>query len=254
MRTLVEGLRTRLRSTEIRTCTAVETMSAGGEKGYRLGLRGGDALEAEAVVVATPAPAAATLMSGVDEPVARALRTVRFADTAVATLVYPPGDLQAPPDGSGFLVPLAEGKTIAACTWYSHKWPRAAPPDGGVVLRAFVGRAGREDALDLDDGALTDAIAADLNDAMGISEAPRRWRVSRWDCSLPEYTVGHGERVEHMSKMLESHPRVALAGAAYAGSGMPDCVTSGFAAATKVIRGLRRDGNRLVPTTGKEGT
>jgi protoporphyrinogen/coproporphyrinogen III oxidase len=254
MERLVEGLLEKLEGVEVRTGAFVEGVghAAGGR--YRVRIAEGPALEADAVIVAIPAPAAAGLMSDLSDPAARELRTIRFADTAVATFLFPPGAATVPGDGSGFLVPKVEGRGIAACTWYSHKWPSSAPPDGGSVLRAFVGRSGREAALELDDDRLAGTIAAELSDAMAIEVSPRAWRVTRWNSSLPEYTVGHGEKVDRIREALKGHPRVALAGAAYAGSGIPDCVKSGRAAASEVIEGLKKDEDRLVSSRGKDAT
>ena len=244
---LVGALTRRLEGrVELRTNAPVETLVPGVGTPYVVSLTSGENLGADAVLCCLPAFAAAEVLEALNEPAARDLRAIPYADTAVGTFVYPPrGSPSLPPDGSGFLVPAAEQRTVAACTWYSQKWPAARPADGGVVLRAFVGRGGRDPVLDFGDEGLLGAVAADLRNALGLSVPPRTSRLARWDGSLPEYRVGHAMRVSRIEAALEQTPGVVLAGAAYRGSGIPDCVQGAEAAARRILDHLGRDPRTL---------
>jgi protoporphyrinogen/coproporphyrinogen III oxidase len=166
------------------------------------------------------------------------LLSIEYASVALVNLSYPPVEWSPPPGSSGLLVPSAEGRTIAGCTWTSVKWPLLAPPDGGMLVRAFVGRAGRDPALDLDDAELVRRVTADLREMARLEAEPRAWKVTRWDRAIPQYAVGHGERIERIESALADHPGIALAGAGYRGSGLPDCIRQAEEAAQRLSRAL----------------
>jgi oxygen-dependent protoporphyrinogen oxidase len=141
-------------------------------------------------------------------------------------------------DGSGFLVPRVERRTITACSWASSKWPHLAG-DGTVWLRASVGRDGDGAALGLDDGALTAAVVADLRETMALRGDPTEVRVTRWTESFPQYRPGHLERVDEIEADLAAHaPTLAVAGAALRGLGVPACIRQGTTATAKVLSAL----------------
>jgi oxygen-dependent protoporphyrinogen oxidase len=230
---LVERLHAAPTGVEVHTGAAVRAVSHS-DAGYELRLDG-ETLAVDGVVLAVPAFAAAPLVASLSPRATEELSRIEYADAAVVTLVYPPGAGPYPGRGSGWLVPTCEHKTMTACAFYSAKWPTSAPTDGGIVLRCFVGRGGREPALDLDDGELVAILAAEVNEATGITPPPRAWSVARWDKGLPVYAVGHLERVALIEKELEPWPSLALAGAGYRGSGIPDCIRQGEDAARKVL-------------------
>lgn len=230
---LARGLRGRLGPGCIRTGAPVNRVRTR-NGGMSLDLEGNGSMDAEGVVVCVPAPHAAGLLRGLSDDASRELGGIPFASTAVVTFVYPPASCSLPPDGSGFLVPSSEDRALAACTWYSVKWPDSAPAGGGIVLRAFVGRAGTDPALRLDDDGLAAVLERELGEAMRATASPDLMRVTRWEGSLPEYRVGHSERVARIERALAGHPRLALAGASYRGSGIPDCVSGAQVAARRV--------------------
>jgi len=234
---LARSLRSRLGPRCIQTDAQVTRVSSRSE-GFTLDLQASGPLETDGVVVCLPAPQAAAVLRSLSGAASGELEGIPFASTAVATFFYPPGSCALPPHGSGFLVPSSEGRALAACTWYSVKWSGSAPADGAVVLRAFVGRAGTDPALSLDDDGLAALLVRDLGDALRPAAPPRLAQVTRWEASLPQYRVGHTERVARIERALERHPRLALAGAAYRGSGMPDCVAGAGAAAHRVLDAL----------------
>ena len=187
----------------------------------------------DAAVLAVPTEAAAAIVAKVDPRVASLLRTIDHASVASVALVYPSGAAPIPAGGSGFLVPTSERMTLAACTWYSTKWP-TEDPSGRVVLRAVAGRAGEDPALSLDDDTLVDRIHRDLVTTMGIDTAPITGRVTRWDRSIPQYAVGHLAVVDEIESRLAAAGPIFVTGAGYRGSGIPDCIAQADRAADAV--------------------
>ncbi|MCL4292860.1 MAG: protoporphyrinogen oxidase [Acidimicrobiia bacterium] len=221
------------------TVVAVEPASAG--PGWRVGIRGAGAaptpertLEVDAVVIATPAPAAARLLTGVAPAAAEVLGGIEHASVALVTLAFDPPDVALPLPGSGFLVPRRAGLLTTACSWSSSKWHHLAPGcgDGTVLLRASAGRIDDRRIDDLDDADLTDAVVTELGSTSGVSGPPRAVRVGRWPGAFPQYGVGHAARIRSANADLaERAPGIVLAGAALAGVGVPACIRSGTAAA-----------------------
>ncbi|HEX2050836.1 MAG TPA: protoporphyrinogen oxidase [Actinomycetota bacterium] len=241
METLVDALARDAAGVDVRTgARATEVVAAPG--GYDVHVAGARPVRAAAVVVTVPAPAAVALVARLSPAAAGELRAIPYAGGAVVALVYPPGTRPHGVAGSGVLVPAVERRTLTACAWYSDKWPHARPPDGSLVVRCFVGRSADDRAVALDDDALATRAADDVAGLTGVTARPRATRVLRWIDALPEYRVGHLERVARAERALSGHPRVALAGAAYRGSGLPDCIAQGRAAAERVARALESYG------------
>lgn len=191
----------------------------------------------DCVVVTVPAFQAARMVRGLSPDASAGLERIRYASSAVVTLAYPTGSVTPPPDGSGFLVPSNERLTLAACTWYSHKWSHARPPDGAELVRCFVARGldafprGNEEAL-------VERVRLELRRIMGTPVESLSASVRRWERSLPVYEVGHARRIGDITTALADHRGVALAGAAYYGAGISDCIRQGRAAARDVISAL----------------
>jgi oxygen-dependent protoporphyrinogen oxidase len=234
MQIVVERLQRRLESrAEVRTSTMVERLEREGDCSYVVHLRDQAAVKAAAVVVAAPAYCAAELLRTVAPVAARELAKIDYASVVSITLVYDSAEaitLQ----GSGLLVPSIAGKTLAACSWYSKKWPHHAPGDGRLVVRCFVGRAAGDAATELGDDDLLGRVVGELEEAVGLRSAPQSWKITRWPRALPQYAVGHLDAIQGIERALEETPGVALAGAGYRGSGIPDCIKSAHAAARSV--------------------
>ena len=206
--------------------------------GYELGLDGGELVGADAVVLAVPAFAAAPLVAELDGSLASELGSIPYASSAIVTLAYPGEHVASPLAGYGYIVPRTEGSDILACTWTSSKWEGRSPA-GDALLRVYVGRHGRPDVTLLDDDALV-ALARDEVDFLGVVGAPLLRRIHRWPRGMPQYVLGHPERVERIEAAVAAHPGLALAGAAYRGVGIPDCILSGEDAAGAVASALER--------------
>jgi protoporphyrinogen/coproporphyrinogen III oxidase len=236
MQRLVDTLVNRLAEAEIRTGARVEEVSSGPGGGYVVVLPGGP-LEADGVVLAVPAPAASSLLRNLSPRAAEELEGIVYASVAVIGLVYDPGVVAVPPDVSGWLVPSSEGRLLTGCAWFSGKWPHSAPPDGGEVLRCFAGRAAGDPATGHDDAELVRRACAEIEDVIGLTARPRAWAVARWDDALPQYAVGHLDRMARVEHHLEHHRGLIIAGAGYRGSGLPDCIAGGRAAARRLLTG-----------------
>jgi oxygen-dependent protoporphyrinogen oxidase len=235
MTRLVRALETELLHADLRFGSPVERVEQDGT-GFRVIAATGEE-RADAVVLTAPAYATARQVAGLDPGASQALSTISYASVAVVALAYPSSAGAPPQHGSGMLVPRAEAETVAACTWYSKKWPAAALPDG-FVLRAVVGRSGRHPALDLDDDDLVARVHEDLAAKLRLKEPPRSHLVTRWDDALPQYTVGHLDRVAGAELALAQRGPAFLAGAGYRGSGIPDCIRGAKEAAASVLSAL----------------
>ncbi|MER5513445.1 protoporphyrinogen oxidase [Streptomyces sp. NPDC002763] len=185
---------------------------------------------ADAVIVAVPAPVAARLLRAEAPAAAAELAAVEYASMALITLAYRRADL-ALPEGSGFLVPPVDGRTIKAATFASQKWGWIADEDPDVVvLRTSVGRYGETEVLGRADGDLVDVSRHDLRAATGLAADPLATRVTRWTDGLPQYPVGHHARVARVREHVAGLPGLAVCGAQYDGVGIPACIASAYAA------------------------
>jgi oxygen-dependent protoporphyrinogen oxidase len=203
---------------------------------------------ADAVIVATPAPAAARLLSAYVPLAAEHLRQIETVSVAVVTLLYriadlPGGDL---PEGSGYLVPPSQGRPVKAATFSSHKWAwvdRLARGQGLVAARASLGHARDVEVLQRTDTELVDLAASDLGFVARLGRArPIASRVTRWGGALPRYEVGFADRVSMIDMAVRNTPALALCGSAYEGVGIASCVARATAAADRICDHLRSDG------------
>lgn len=238
MGSLVDALCARLPVGTVRLGTRVRAIArgagSGDAAGYRVTLEDAPPITADGVVVATHAPQAAALVDGLDAGLAAELRSISYASSAVVTLAYGRDQIAHALDGFGFVVPAVERLPILACSFSSVKFAGRAP-EGRVLLRTFLGGVLRPDELARDDAALA-AVATDaLQPLLGISGPARLTRVRRHLESMPQYVVGHVARVAQIESLVSGHAGLALAGGAYRGVGIPDCVRSGEQAAERVF-------------------
>lgn len=196
-------------------------------------------LPADVVIVATPPAKAAKLLAEVAPVAAAELAAIETASVAITTLAFRERDLDLPA-GSGVLVGAGEGLTIKASTFSSQKWPMAT--DGLSVLRASVGRAGETEALQRDDEDLVRLVRHELRPLIGTDAPPVDALVTRWGGGLPQYAVGHVERVARIRAAVATVPGLAVCGATYDGVGIPACIASAYAAAGQVLAALERQG------------
>jgi oxygen-dependent protoporphyrinogen oxidase len=234
MDVLVDALRARFEHTEVVTGRGAERVFADGS-GYRIELFGSEAIAVDGVVVATPAHVTAELLAELDAGLAAIHAEIPYASSVVVSLGYSRADV-VPLDGYGYVVPRAEGGDVLACTWSSQKWEHRAPEEC-VLVRVYLGRFGGRDVTSDTDDDLVAAARAEIA-FLGVSAQPVLTSVHRWPLGMPQYVVGHPDRLERIDVALAEHPGLALAGAAYRGVGIPDCIASGEAAAGSVVRAL----------------
>jgi protoporphyrinogen/coproporphyrinogen III oxidase len=206
-----------------------------GRISYEIHVSGqGAPIDADAVILTTPLDATARLLAPIQPDVAEQMTQVDYASVALVALAVPVEGIDRPLDGSGYLVAQPEGLLITACSWASSKWAHLADP-ATAVLRASVGRADDTRADDLSDPDLVEAVTADLATTMDLVGPPTATRVTRWPRALPQFTVGHLDRVKAwQAQLADEQPGLLVAGAGLSGLGIPACIGQGRAAARAV--------------------
>jgi oxygen-dependent protoporphyrinogen oxidase len=230
----------RLRSPVAEVVRAVEDARHApvGDAGWQLRVEGGEVVPADGVILAGEAPRMAGVVRRLDPELARLLGGIAYASSASVSLAFPRAAVHHPLDAFGFIVPRIEGRPTTACTFASVKYPGRAPA-GFVLLRVFLGGALRPDVLDRDDAALGREAQDDVAALLGIVGPPLITRVWRHPAAMPQYEVGHLDRVGAVEARLAAWPGLAVAGAAYRGVGIADCVRSGEAAADQLWSTLK---------------
>jgi oxygen-dependent protoporphyrinogen oxidase len=204
------------------------------KSGYRV-RAAGDWIEASNVIVATPAPSAASLLKGIDPELAKQLAAIPYSSSALVSLIFDESQFDGQRAGFGFLVPKRERDRLAACTFVATKFSHRAPDDR-IILRCFFGGTGDEAILNESDESLIIIAREELRRILGLTAAPLFTNISRWPKSMAQYNVGHSVRIEEIRKRLAVVPGLHLAGNAYDGIGIPDCVRSGRTAAAGIAR------------------
>jgi oxygen-dependent protoporphyrinogen oxidase len=209
--------------------TAVERL----KDGWRVS-GGGLSGEFDALVVATPAWAAAELLRPVDDELSSELSQIPYSSSATINLVYDGADLDPLPPGFGFLVPAIEKRAILACTFIHRKFPGRTAP-GKTVLRVFVGGAHKAALVDESDEFLSDLVRKELRQILRLTAKPELVEIQRWPRAMAQYAVGHRERQQRIQARLVDLPGLRLAGNAYDGIGISDCVRLGRQAAKQLM-------------------
>ncbi len=191
-------------------------------------------LTTDAVLVTTPARAAARLLAPLDGRLAEELDAIPHGSTITLSMAFRAADVPRPLDAYGYIIPRAEGKPVLACTWSSTKIPGRAPEDR-VLLRVFLGRSEADDVFQQDDEAVVALARDEVKTMLGITAAPLFYRLCRWRRAMPHYVLGHLDRVARIEQRQAEHPGLFLAGAAYRGVGIPDCIHDGERAAGQVF-------------------
>lgn len=234
MAEIVQALEARLRENGVRIMTGRNASGLaalpGSQGGYVITLDGRESLRASAVILAVPAFAASDLLRSLDPLASSILGQIPHVSTATISVAYRTEDVPHALNGYGYVVPRIANRSVLACTWTSRKW-RGRAPDGYSLLRAFIGRAGQEQALAGSDDDLVALARDEFRQTLKITAAPVMTRISRWLQGMPQYTLGHPDRLVTIDERLAAHPGLFTAGAAYRGVGIPDCIHSGEAAA-----------------------
>ncbi len=244
--TLIEALVDRLASeptvallSGVGAASLRRVAAEGGDRGaYEVALEDGRVIEADAVLLTTPAYVQSELLKELAPAAANSLGEIGYVSVAGVVLEYRRSDIGHPLNGTGYLNPRTEGRPVTACTWASAKWPHVAPEDR-AVLRFHFGKGGAEQAAFWEDDRLIRTAEDEARTILGIRGQPRERWIYRWNKGMPQYEVGHLERVERIERELAaSAPGVFVAGAAFRGVGIPDCVTQGEKAAQAILSGI----------------
>ena len=211
---------------------------------FDLELETGEILETDSLILATPAYISGRLLASFDPELGSTLQSIPYASTATVSLAYRLSDVPRALDGYGYVIPRREGRKALACTWTSTKFPHRAP-EGYALIRVFIGRAGQD--IPWNENDLLELSKEEMKLTLGITAEPLLSRVFMWDKAMPQYNLGHPEKLKQIDAALEKYPTLALAGNGYRGIGIPDCIHSGKAAAKKLLesRGVE---NSLAPT------
>jgi protoporphyrinogen/coproporphyrinogen III oxidase len=232
---LIEALAEQLAANSVQLDSPVSALQQIPERNKWLVTVSGDKLvEADGVILATPAFRSAALLRQVEATAAAELTTIPYASTATVSLAYRRGDFPQTPHSFGFVVPAMEKRKIMACTFSSLKYPGRAPNDK-ILLRAFVGGSLQAELFKQEDQAMEQSVRAEIAALFGVTAAPIFARVWRHANSMPQYHVGHDARIKRIETDLSRFPSLALAGSAYHGVGISDCVRTGEEAAEKLL-------------------
>ena len=234
---LVDALEARLNPEWVRTSTAVSALERDGG-GWRLRFNQADEFY-DAVILASPSWVSGKLLAGTDAALGDELSGIPYSSSITVNLVFDEAQLGRLPDGFGFLVPAVEGRAMLACTFVHRKFA-GRTPTGKAVLRAFLGGAKNEALLDQSDDVLIATVRRELSEILGVrvvgphipSEATQ---VSRWRRAMAQYAVGHQERMKRVKERMAGLPGLRLAGNAYDGIGIPDCIRTGRNAAKELV-------------------
>ncbi len=242
LREIVDALADDIRDRggEIRLGAAVSLLERCGT-GYRATIDrddGPDTMRVDGVIVATQAWAAAPLLDGLDRAAALALEAIPHVSSGIVALGFDDPAVEQQLAGFGYVVPRAEKRAVMAMTWLSSKWAGRAP-EGKALVRAFVGRAGQQELLERPDDELVAIVRRELAEVLGIEAKPELVRVFRWDGGMPQYALGHLERVEVIEDAVTRLRGLAVAGNMLRGVGLPDCIASGERAADTVAADVR---------------
>jgi oxygen-dependent protoporphyrinogen oxidase len=229
----VEAAGTIQRHTPIRTVQ----QAAEPDGGFTLESTDGQRLKFDVVILAVPAERAAALLDSIDSKLSSALCEIEYASSAIVVTGHQEADIVDPLNGSGLVIPAVEGRKILSVSFASRKFAGRAPA-GQQVLRTFVGGALQPELLGRTDDELKHLVLAELREILGVRGTPIFTRVCRHERAMPQYHVGHQDRVARIQTLLAAHPRLALAGNAFDGVGIPDCVQSGERAAECVFNAL----------------
>jgi oxygen-dependent protoporphyrinogen oxidase len=229
---MADALAARLTPGTLRLGESVESIVRKEEQ-FVLTMGDGQTLRADAVILTAPAYAAAQMVQALDARLAEKLRAIRYVSTATVSLAYRRSEIPHALDGYGFVIPRTEHRSITACSWSSVKFGGRAPQDR-VLLRVFLGGAGAEHLAEQGEAELIDRARVELRTTMGIAAHPLLAMAHCWWKANPQYELGHAALVEEIEDRARQYDGLYLAGAAYRGAGIPDCIRSGKDAAAAV--------------------
>jgi oxygen-dependent protoporphyrinogen oxidase len=254
MSSMIDALASRLPAESISLDSPVCSILLNQHDRWSIRVTGGHPswIEADGVIVAAPANHAAGILASVDADIAEQLRGIEYASCAVVSLAYRREQIGHPLNAFGFVVPLAEGRHILSCSFSSLKYEGRAP-EGTVLLRVFIGGACQSGLMRLPNSQLIELAELELATLMDIRGKPLLRHVTRQSHAMPQYHVGHCERIATIKRRLEQFPSLAIAGNSLTGVGVPGCIESGEAAAQRIVSALATADGAVAQTCSHEG-
>jgi protoporphyrinogen/coproporphyrinogen III oxidase len=235
MQSLAETIISRLRPDALLTSSPVLAVQQQREAGGWTVSAGLKSDQFDAVIVALPGPAAANVLHITNADLSRELGAIQYSSSITVALGYDDQVRRSLPPGFGFLVPRSEGKRLLAATFVHNKFPHRAPPDR-ALLRCFFAGSNAESLWPYSDDQTIGIVRNELQQILGLRAEPLFARVYKWKSAMAQYGVGHLERLERIQQLRQQLPGLALAGNAYRGIGVPDCVRSGRDAAAALLK------------------
>jgi len=219
---------------QIRRNSAVSRLNQNADGRWDLRFETGGAESHDAVVLAIPAFRAAALLPDCDSELGKSLTEIEYASTAIVVSGHKLSDVSHPLGAFGLVIPIIENRRILAVSFTSRKFPNRAP-EGCVQLRTFVGGAMQARELEQSDEEIQKLVLRELSEILGVQGEPDFVHLTRWNRAMPQYHLGHLDRVAKIESRANALPRFALAGNAYHGVGIPDCIHSGEQAAEEIF-------------------
>lgn len=235
---LIDRLLEELAPSDIRRNTALTGIEPDGD-GYKATLSDGSTIPVDGLILATPAPATADLVEQLIPAMATTLREIPYVSSATVSMAFRQSDVEGKQGGRGFVIPRVEGRKLTAVTWSSSKFAGRVP-DGIALLRGFVGRAGQEETAFLPDDELIALVRNELAEITGITAQPLMAKAFRWHRALPQYNIGHKDRLGRIERTIADHPRLSVTGSAYRGIGIPDCIGNARREAAALLERIRK--------------
>ena len=221
---LIEALVEHLDGIDIYLDTRVDRLAQTADSGWQV-TTSAETFACQQLILTTPAHTNANLLAPVDQELAAAMDAIPYAGTVLVNIGVPKEAVTLP-DGYGYVIPRAEMRNLLACTWSSQKWDNRSP-DNFHLLRVYIGRYGEDDVCSWSDGKLIDLARQELKQTLGLDPAAKQmYLVARWPKGLPQYTLGHPERLQAIDTGCARLPGLHVAGASYRGVGIPDCIRS----------------------------
>jgi oxygen-dependent protoporphyrinogen oxidase len=237
METLPKTLAASLPKGAIRRQTAVRRIMRNESGGWRVELLDGPPIDAAGVILATEAHASARMVDSLDPELAVQLRSIPYASSAIAQVCFRRDQVGHPLDGFGAVIPIIENRKILAISFTSVKLAGRAPT-GSVLMRVFVGGATQPELFDLDDASIESIVLDEVGQLLGIKGSPQLIQIARHARAMPQYTLGHQDRVSKIQELAAKHSDLILAGNAFDGVGIPDVVRAAQEAAERLIKSL----------------
>lgn len=238
MQVLTDSLAARIGRDAVSCDSPIESVRPLAAGRWELTQRGGALWKVDGVVLATSAPVSASIVQNAATGLAAELAGIEYADSIVALIGYRRDDVKHPLDAFGVVVPKIENRRILAVSFSSQKFADRAPP-GEVLLRVFLGGATQPEWIRESDEALRDIVTGELEQLLGAAGDPTLFRLVRWPGAMPQYHLGHLERISRIEQHVALLEGLEIAGSAYGGVGVPHCIASGEAAADRAIQTLR---------------